>query len=496
MEYWNNGILKTIVTSFLYLIFNLTGAAQIDGYINDFVIDSSFRHAGISICLRDSESGDIIADYNKDMALGSASVMKLVTTAVALEALGPDFSFVTRIGYAGDFNPPDSILNGYIVIKGGADPTILSEYFPDYDKDIIDNWADDIVNTGIKEVKGSVIADAAIFNHHPAPGGWNWSDLGNYYGAGAHGICIFDNMYRIHFKTGNEGSIPEITFVEPDIPGLLIENRLTSYGNTDNGYVYLEPYGNHAVIRGEIPPGRDDFVLKASIPDPPLLTAIMLQEAMKERGIHFDKNPTSLRLSPDIAMEFLSSYKAVITASWSPPLSEIITVTNTESVNMFAEQLIKYLGVVNSMTEYSSTGRGIAAISEYLAQKLEVGNQGLYIVDGSGLSRANAISASFITSLLHYMKGKSIYADYFYESLPEAGKSGTLENYFKDPVFHDNLRAKSGTSTRIRNYAGYFKTQNGKNIAFAVLVNNFDCSSSEVTRKVENLLKEIIEGKH
>ncbi|MBN1388713.1 MAG: D-alanyl-D-alanine carboxypeptidase/D-alanyl-D-alanine-endopeptidase [Bacteroidales bacterium] len=486
-----------MIRSALIIFFSflqLAGSAQIDGYIRDFVNDTSFRHAGISICFRDAESGDIITDHNKDMALGSASVMKLVTTAVVLETLGPDFRFATRVGYTGHFNTTDSTLNGYIVIKGGADPSILSEYFPDYKKDIIDKWADDIVNAGVKEVNGAVVADATIFDYHPAPGGWAWSDLGNYYGSGAHGICIFDNMYRIHLKTGTEGSRPEITFTEPDIPGLIIENRLISYGNTDNGYVYLEPYGDKAVIRGEIPPGRDDFILKASIPDPPLLAAILLQDALEKRGIHFDKNPTSLRLSPDIAEVFRSSYKAIISTSWSPPLSEIITVTNTESVNMFAEQLIKYLGFVGSMTEYSSKGRGIEAIREYLALKLEGSNQGLYIVDGSGLSRSNAISASFITSLLHFMKSKSRYSDCFYESLPEAGKSGTLEDCFKDPVFYGNLRAKSGTSTRIRNYAGYFKTQNGKNLIFAVLVNNFDCSSSQVTHRVEKLLKSVIEG--
>jgi len=494
MAYWNNGTLKTIVTCFLYLIFNHTISAQIDGCIREYVNDTAFRHAGISICLRDLGSGDIIADYNKDMALGSASVMKLVTTAVALEKLGPEFRFVTRIGYTGSYSSPDSILNGYIVIKGGADPTILSEYFPDYNKDIIDRWADEITSAGIKEITGAVVSDATIFNYHPAPGGWTWSDLGNYYGAGAHGICIYDNMYRIHFKTGNEGSIPEITGIEPDMPGLIIENRLTSFGETDNGYVYLEPYGNHAVIRGEIPAGRDDFVLKASIPDPPLLTAYMLQDLLKERGILIHKNPTSLRLSPDIAEKFQYQPKTIITASWSPPLSDIITITNTESVNMYAEQLVKYLGFAHNMSEFSSNGSGLKAIREYLNLNLETGTRGLYIADGSGLSRSNALSASFITSLLHLMKSKSRYSDHFYESLPEAGESGTLENYFKDPVFNDNLRAKSGTSTRIRNYAGYFKTQKGQDLAFAVLVNNFDCSSSEVTYKVEKLLKSIIEG--
>ncbi|HCC70056.1 MAG TPA: D-alanyl-D-alanine carboxypeptidase/D-alanyl-D-alanine-endopeptidase [Bacteroidales bacterium] len=461
-------------------------------YINEFVNDTTFRHAGISICFRDMESGDIIAHYNKNMALGSASVMKLVTTAVALETLGPDFRFSTRIGYVGNFTPGDSILKGCIVIKGGADPTILSEYFPDHNTDIIEKWADAIVNAGIKKVEGSVLADATIFNYHPAPGGWNWSDLGNYYGAGSHGICIFDNMYRIHFKTGSIGTRPEIKGIDPDIPGLIIENRLISYGNSDNGYVYLEPYGDHAVIRGEIPHDRDDFVLKASIPDPPLLTGILLQKELEKRGIIISKKTTSLRITPSLAEEYRSSEKVIITTSWSPPLSDIISVTNTESVNLFAEQLIKYIGFANTMKEFSSKGSGLKAINEYLNSSLD-STEGLYIVDGSGLSRSNALSASFITGLLQYMRTEGRFAEYYYESLPEPGKSGTLENYFNDPVFEGRLRAKSGTSTRIRNYAGYLEVSPGREVIFAVLVNNFDCSSSEVTARVEKLLKGVIE---
>jgi len=484
-------IRSVLIIFFTFL--QLAVSAQVENYIRVFVNDTSFRHASISICFRDAESGDVIAGHNKNMALSSASVMKLVTTAVALERLGPDFRFATRIGYAGDYNSSDSSINGFLVIKGGADPTIMSEYFPDYNSDIIGEWADAIIEQGIRKVKGSVIADASIFNYHPAPGGWNWSDLGNYYGAGAHGICIYDNMYRIHFRTGDKGSRPEITGIEPDIPGLIIENRLISYGDRDNGYVYLEPYGEHAVIRGEIPPGREDFVLKASIPDPPLLAAILLHNALEERGIRFEKEPVSLRISPSLAEEFQTARKVIITTTLSPPLSEIINVTNTESVNMFAEQLLKYLGFVDSMQEMTSKGMGLKAVNQYLESKLE-NTVGLYMVDGSGLSRANAVSSSFMTSLLQYMISTSMFSEQFYNSLPEAGRTGTLEYYFRDPVFTDNLRAKSGSSTRIRNYAGYFKTSAGKEIAFAVLVNNFDCTSSEVTGKVEKLLKSIIEG--
>ncbi|MDT8402344.1 MAG: D-alanyl-D-alanine carboxypeptidase/D-alanyl-D-alanine-endopeptidase [Bacteroidales bacterium] len=489
----NDELLRKIIAFGCFLVIQLNGVAQIENDIRLFANDTAFRHAGISICLRDAETGDMIAGHNVDMALGSASVMKLVTTAVALETLGPDFRFITRLGYAGNFNPADSSLSGYIVIKGGGDPSIISEYFPDHNRTIINEWADALYNAGIRKVSGSVVADAMIFDYHPAPGGWNWSDLGNYYGAGAHGICIYDNMYRIHFRTGNEGSIPEIIKIEPEIPGLIIENRLISFGNRDNGYIYLEPYGDYAVIRGEIPPGREDFVLKASIPDPPFLTARLLQQALTERGITFEKPATSLRLSPGIADEYRLSRKVVIHTSYSPALSEIITATNTESLNMFAEQLLKYTGLLYSNMERATSQSGIMAVMESLGYFLD-DTGGLYMTDGSGLSRSNAISSSFITSLLTYMKSKSRYAAHFLNSLPQAATKGTLEHYFKDPVFHNKLKAKSGTSTRIRNYAGYFTTSSGKEMSFAVLVNNFDCSSSEVTGKVEELLKNVIEG--
>lgn len=488
----NHEHLRKTTVFILFFLIHITVAAQCEKNILEFINDTSFRHAGISICFRDAHSGEVLGSHNKDMALGSASVMKLVTTAAALETMGPDFRFVTRIGYAGNVIQADSCLNGYIVIKGGGDPTILSEYFPDYDRDIIDEWADAIYQSGIRRVKGAVLADATVFDYHPAPGGWNWSDLGNYYGAGAHGISIFDNMYRIHFKTGEEGSVPDITKTDPEIPGLIIENRLISYGSRDNGYVYLEPYGDYAVIRGEIPPGRDDFVLKASIPDPPFLTARLLQEALAERGIVFEKQATTLRLSPGLADEYRLSAKVVLHTSYSPALDEIIRATNTESLNMFAEQLLKYTGFLYSNMEMAGTESGLTAGRDFL-DYAGPGTEGLYMTDGSGLSRSNAITSSFLTSLLLYMKNESRYTESFLSSLPEAGTNGTLEHYFKDPVFRDNLKAKSGTSTRIRNYAGYFKTISGKEIAFAVLVNNYDCSSSEVTLRVENLLKSIIE---
>ncbi len=157
---------------------------------------------------------------------------------------------------------------------------------------------------------------------------------------------------------------------------------------------------------------------------------------------------------------------------------------------MFAEQILKYMGYVYSGDETATVESGLEATGRFLEENMD-NTEGIYMTDGSGLSRSNALSASFITSLLHYMKS-SRYPVHYFNSLAEAGETGTLQYYFKDPVFRDRLRAKSGTSTRIRNYAGLLTTREGTDVAFAVLVNNFDCSSSEVTESVERLLKNII----
>lgn len=485
----NSGRLS--LCTILVLLLSFQGLAQYNPVIGDFASDTVFRHASVSITVRDAVTGEIVESLNENMAVGSASVMKLVTTSAALEILGPDFTFMTRIGYTGTIDRSGT-LKGNIIIKGGGDPALASERFEDHYGDIFGNWSTAIRSLGIKRIDGRIISDATIFNYSPAPGGWSWADLGNYYGAGAYGLSVFDNMYRINFITAEDGTRPLLTGISPDIPGLLIDNQLIARGDTDNGYVYIEPYGNRAVIKGNIPVNRDDFVLKASIPDPPGLASIMLESRLKEDGIKVDYPATSLRLFNPAAEGTEQNSAVVVYTTISPVLSDIVRVTNVESVNLFAEHLLKMISLTADSVKPAGSDAGIELVFKFLDEK-GIGHGGLYMADGSGLSRYNAISSSFITALLNYMKNRSEYGGYFTESLPAAGEEGTLKYFFRDPVFAGRLVAKSGTSTRIRNYAGYIRSSGGKEYSFAVLVNNFDCSTTAVTQRVEKLLKELIE---
>lgn len=461
--------------------------SQIDRAIQNYVNDSVFENAGISICIRDINTGKILVGYNENMALSSASVMKLVTTGTSLEILHPDYRFYTRVGYAGKLN--DGILTGHIIIKGGGDPALGSEYFKDHYGDFIKQWAKSISEAGIKQVRGRVIADASIFEYNPAAPGWSWADLGNYYGAGVYGLSVFDNMYRIIFKTGEPGTSPEITRLDPEIPGLIIDNQLISEGINDRGYVFLAPYGSYAEIKGTIPVRKDSFALKASMPDPPYFVANLLHNELLHLGIEISERPTTLKNNKQYIKDELLDSSVVSYLQASPPLSEIIKCTNLESVNLFAETLAWTLDHQNKGLEPASLNGGLNVISEFLEAR-NINTSGLYMTDGSGLSRSNALSSSFISSYLVYMSSKASYPDLFRMSLATPGE-GTFESYFLSPELKNRLRGKSGTVSRVRNYAGYLVTKSGREVAFGVLSNNFDCSSYQVSKRVEKLLIEV-----
>jgi D-alanyl-D-alanine carboxypeptidase/D-alanyl-D-alanine-endopeptidase (penicillin-binding protein 4) len=99
-----------------------------------------------------------------------------------------------------------------------------------------------------------------------------------------------------------------------------------------------------------------------------------------------------------------------------------------------------------------------------------------------------------MSSLLYFMKKQGKYFNEFFASLPDAGKEGTLKNYFKDPLFESGLKAKSGSMTRVRSYAGYIKTSSGKDLIFCIIVNNYSGSSKNIIAHIEEILKETIQS--
>ncbi len=440
-------------------------------------------NAAISIMVADTENDSLLFGYNARMSLTPASVQKLLTTAAALKILGPDGHFKTSVGYSGKISPGGT-LRGDIIISGGGDPALGSPHFSEHYGDFIGDWAKAISGSGIKKIIGNIIAVDTCFTDPPVNRRWFWEDIGNYWGAGSWGLSLFENSYTILLRTGKEGSVPEITGMTPAIPGLILENRLAASGQTDNGYVFLAPGSLNGRIEGTIPVERDTFRLRASIPDPPLIAASMLRERLIANGVKIKGEALSDKRSQVYhSIDFIQ-----VTETVSPAYGDIITITNRESKNLFADNLLRQTGrMISGSSGFKESTEAIVT----LLNNEGIGSGDIFMEDGSGLSQLNSVSSMAVTRLLLNMS-HSDHSALFLESLPVGGVSGTLKNRFTDPLFSGRVFAKTGSSTRVRSLAGYLITDSGHKLAFSIIVNNYSTTTSSVHIFMEEFVKEII----
>ncbi|MCU0458830.1 MAG: D-alanyl-D-alanine carboxypeptidase/D-alanyl-D-alanine-endopeptidase [Bacteroidales bacterium] len=457
---------------------NLNGQQQV---IDSIMADTTLTGTSWSVCFADAATGEIIYSHDANRNLAPASVMKLYPTSVALSMLGPGYRYGTTICMTGDFNQRRGIVEGDIIIQGSGDPALGSEYFADYYGDVTAQWVYAIKEAGIRRIKGSVAASESIYDYNPAPSGWAWGDLGQYYGAGVHDININDNKYNIYITGQSEGKPAIIDSVEYFGNDIMLTNYLVSSGRTDRGYVYNAPYSDMAWITGSVP-ADSSFALKASIPDPPFAMVRKLDAALRSSGIRIDGEPALTRMPLDVNRNIM------ICSTFSPALAEIVKVTNHESVNMYAEALRKHLGYeIHGQGTFSA---GSAVIRQFL-DSIGCEPYEAVILDGSGLSSNNNISALMTVRLLVHMNNSACTGP-FIASLPEGAVSGTMKNYFRDEMFKGKVVAKTGTITGAKSFAGYFTTNSGRRIAFTTLANGFTVPSRTITDYMESLVREII----
>ena len=463
---------------------------QVKDAVSNFVNNAAFSNASISFYAIDAKTGETIAEHNPHLSLSPASTTKVFSTATALEILGPEYRPETRLYIEGTITK-DSILNGNLWIRGGGDPSLGSKYFNQEgkEKDFLYNWCDTLKKLGITKIKGDIIADACEFGYNGIPDGWSWSDMGNYYGAGPSGLNIYDNMIKYYFRTGSiPGVVSQLVYLTPKVENLQFHNYIeASRVDGDNSYIYGAPYSLDRFGTGALPLNSSSFLVKGSLPDPEFQFAYELYSALKEKGVDIFGTYKSVRKLDltDIETRYGSGFKLIYTHKGETILS-IASITNMKSINLFAEQLLCLSGY--KLNNNGSTANSLIQMEKYWKPKINFG--GLYIKDGSGLSRSNAISAKHFCNLLVEMSKSSNY-NAFLSTLPVAGISGTLSTVCRKQPGEGRIKAKSGTINRIKAYTGYVESKSGKLIAFAFIINNYNCSSSSVVDQMEKVFNEM-----
>ena len=488
---------KFILIALFILIFSVPHQAQttspdqpryrVKKVLKEILSDSDFKNAGFAFYAFDWQKRKVISAINPDKSMIPASNQKLITTATMLELYGPDFRFSTRLEYTGHIDTVSGILHGNIVIRGGGDPTLGSEYF-DTTKNgqFLDLWVDAIQKSGIDSIAGAIIADPGIYDDNMVPLTWSWNNMGRDYGAGACGLTIYDNSLTILFNTiGNVGDSVIITGTLPEIPRLKFDNAAIidsiSYNNLG---VFGTPYSPVRYLQGSLPINKTRIEIKTTMPNPAYIAACELSRRLRENGIAAGNSAKTVKMLREKGKNIESSGK-LITELLSLPYSEIMRETNTNSNNLYAEHFMKHIGL--KICNNSSTEKAANEVVSFWKSK-GINTKGMTLFDGSGLSRFDCFTPRQIVQILTYMKDSSQYFDYYYNSLPIGGKTGTLKNMFKDFALAQQIRAKSGTVSRVKAYAGYIKTVSGKDIVFSMVANNFTCSTSETNKKLEKLM--------
>jgi D-alanyl-D-alanine carboxypeptidase/D-alanyl-D-alanine-endopeptidase (penicillin-binding protein 4) len=456
-----------------------TGAlARLKAAVDSLGNCPELAHGGFGFYLAAADSGNTVCEFSSRRSLVPASILKTVTTGTALSILGPGYRFTTLLQHDG--KPEGKVLKGNIYIRGTGDPTLGSDVWDATRVEkIMSKWVEVIRNMGIDSIEGSIIGDADIFEYDLMPAGWAWEDMQSDYCAPVCGLSLCENMYSMELSCSGNGVSCK---VRPEVPGLKLYNQMVVNKGVEKSYAYVmgAPYMTERVLLGE---ANGSFEEKSSVPDPALFCAYTLYRYLQKNGIAVNDSCTTMRrLKQSGKLE--KKERKTIHTTYSPPLTDIVAHTNAVSQNFYAETLLKAISV--SRNGYGSTTGGVTAVIDFWKSK-GIDLKGFYMVDGSGVSRFDAITPKQLTEMLiAYSKDVKVFP-HFFASLPVAGY-GSTENICAGTSAQDAVHYKSGYMTRVRCFSGYVKLKNNRTLAFTMMANNYLFGVQEMREKLERLM--------
>lgn len=470
--------MKIFRISLLLLLSSLSAYSQTA--LQLFLDNAALESASVGVQVTDLKSGRNIVSHDSKKSLTPASITKVITTATALEVLGENYRYATQIAV-------DAVNPHRILVLGSGDPTLGSSVFSDKAPDFFTGGVEALKQVLSPENGYEIYVVDNLFGYDGIAPEWTWIDMGNYYAAGSYGISIFDNTYKLFFSTLETAKTPKILRTEPEISRLQFQNMLTlNASGRDNAYIYGVPFSYERSIRGNIPAGRAEFSIKGDIPDPGMLLGETLSDYLVQAGFMI-KNVTTARADYFAQREPAFRTGKTLYTHLSPPLSEIVREVNVTSNNHYAEHLIRTLGRIQNTDIYTDAlQEGIGFIRRFWEEKgLAVSS--LTLFDGSGLAPQNAFSPELITGILTYMYRQSTVSKTFFDSLPKAGREGTVRSFLKGTKYEGRMALKSGSIGGVQCFSGYW-VSGAKEYAFTVMVNKFNGTRTQVRSAIETFL--------
>jgi serine-type D-Ala-D-Ala carboxypeptidase/endopeptidase (penicillin-binding protein 4) len=372
------------------------------------------------------DRGYPLAAQHAERPVMPASTMKLVTAAAALRILGPAHRYITEVR-TGGAPSADGRVDGDLVLVGSGDPALATagygdDVYPVRPRTPIEDLADGVVAAGVREITGSIVADASILAEEPLAAGWP-----------AHYLADLDTT-PVSGLTVDAGRVLEWT--------------------------------------------EDGRVLATPADDPAVHTASRFAVLLEERGVVVHG---SVRLGTASTSHRL----ATVT---SPPLEDLLRHAIQRSDNHMSDGIYRTLGAVG---RGDGTWHAAAAATREALDDLELDWNGVVLADGSGLSRDDRLTASFLVQLDRAMAA-DLHAAAWDRLMAVAGESGTLSRRLRGTSAEGALRGKTGALTDVRSFAGSVHGPDGQRYHLAVLGNEVGGAGRGLVREIVDRFAQLL----
>ncbi len=412
--------------------------------------------SSLSIYVENLDTGERVLSWNEDVPRNPASVIKLLTTLVALDVLGPAYSWKTEAYLLGETD--GSVLDGDLLLKGYGDPFLVTAR--------VWQMLREIRQKGISRITGDLLIDDSYFDvpyHDPAK--FDREPL-RAYNVAPNALLMNFKVVRYHFEPDLESATVSIR-VDPPLENLRIENRLKVVQGRCRGYqrgITITPNEtvDHMVMSGQFPSGCKSYAMHRAVLSHNEFAYGLFKSIWQESGGVFSGGLRNV-VKPDDIEPFL--------VFESLPLADIISKVNKHSNNVMARQLLFTLGAERFVVPGTEEG-GRQVIEDWLKSR-QLGSAKLKLDNGAGLSRDSRISARNLGEILRYAWQSPFMPEYL-SSLSLSGLDGTLMRRFRDDPLTGKAHIKTGRLDHVTAIAGYLQSRSGARYSIVALQNHTD----------------------
>jgi len=469
----------------------------------DALADSPIaQRAVLGIHVVDLKSGTALYARNENRFFLPASNMKLFTGSLALEKLGADYRFVTRLVRDG---------SGNLVLVGSGDPSLSGRPYP-YQMNApmgnplraIEDLAAQAVAAGLHEVNGDVAGDDRLYPWSPYPPSWTQEDAVGEDGAPVSALSLNDNTIAVTIHPGVVGGAATLTLA-PALEYFAIDNRVVTVAGKGEAQIRLgRAAGTRQVLlSGTMPVAAMPVREIVAMDDPALYAACALYDALTRRGVVIHGRPVVWHRTESEAVTPVMG--ETLARRTSPPLKELLQTLEKVSENLHAELMLREVGRLTKKTnpqhEPGTRESGLDALAALIKAMGGV-DEDYRLEDGSGLSRNTQVTPRLVTRVLAHM-WESPARETWMTLLPVGGEDGTLANRLcctTDGSKGDGSKgdahaivAKTGTLARALALSGYADSKTNGRLAFSILVNNFAAPASAIRAWIDKMALALVE---